>query len=79
MVRGILKTDGQVVGYLCRVAILLFEYGRSSTRRILEAQTDLVSAQNNYTEALVNFGIATLEFYRDAGVLQVKPDGMWEL
>jgi outer membrane protein TolC len=62
-----------------RVAELLLQFGRASTRRILEAQSDLVSAQNDRTDALVNFAVATLEFYRDTGELQVKPDGMWKL
>lgn len=62
-----------------RVANLLLDYGRTSTRRILEAQSDVISAYNYRTDALINFAIATLEFYRDTGVLQVKPDGMWEL
>lgn len=62
-----------------RVAELLLKYGRASTRRILEAQSDLVSARNDRTDALVNFAVATLDFYRDTGELQVKPDGMWKL
>jgi outer membrane protein TolC len=57
---------------------LLLQYGRASSRRILNAQDDLYDAQNASTEALVNFTIATLNFYRDTGVLQVRPDGMWQ-
>lgn len=57
---------------------LLLKYGRASSRRVLNAQGALFDAQNAATEALVNYAIATLNFYRDTGVLQVRPDGMWE-
>jgi len=56
---------------------LLVQYGRASTRRVLNAQDALFDAQNAATEALVDYAIATLNFYRDTGVLQVRPDGMW--
>lgn len=57
---------------------LLMQYGRASSRRVLRAQEDLFEAQNAATQALVDYTIATLNFYRDTGVLQVRPDGMWE-
>ncbi len=57
--------------------MLLMQYSRASSRRVLDAQKDLFRSQNAATEALVNFTIATLKFYRDTGVLQVQPDGMW--
>ncbi len=56
---------------------LLMQYGRASGRRVLDAQKDMFRAQNAATEALVNYTVATLNFYRDTGVLQVRPDGMW--
>ena len=58
--------------------LLLMQYGRASSRRVLNAQQDLFDAQNAATEALTNHAIAMLSFYRDTGVLQVKPDGMWK-
>ncbi len=58
--------------------LLLLQYGRANSRRVLNAQADLFSAQNAATESLVGHTVATLNFYRDAGVLQVHPDGMWE-
>jgi len=58
-------------------ALLLVQYGRASSRRVLNAQNDLFDAQNAATEALVGHAIATLNFYRDTGILQVRPDGMW--
>ena len=58
-------------------ALLLVQYGRATSRRVLNAQNDFFDAQNAATEALVGHTIATLNFYRDTGVLQVHPDGMW--
>jgi outer membrane protein TolC len=57
--------------------LLLVQYGRANTRRVLNAQNDLFNAQNAATEARVDYTVATLNFYRDTGVLQVRPDGMW--
>ena len=58
---------------------LLLQYGKTSSRRVLQAQRDLFDAQIAAAQALVDYKIATLSFYRDTGVLQVRPDGMWEL
>jgi len=58
--------------------LTLLEYGRASSRRVLNAQNNLIDAQDAATEALVDFSIASLNFYRDTGVLYVRPDGMWE-
>ena len=57
---------------------LLLQYGRASSRRILNAQDALFDSKNAATEALVNYAIATLNFYCSTGVLHVRPDGMWE-
>jgi len=57
---------------------LLLEYGRGTIRLLLETNDDLVNAQNNVTGALVSHTIAKMRFFRDVGILQVKPDGMWE-
>jgi hypothetical protein len=59
--------------------LLLLQYRRTNSRRVLRAQRDYFDAQNIATEALVNYTIATLNFYRDTGVIQVRPDGMWQL
>ena len=56
---------------------LLLQAGRSTTRDLLESQDALLQAQNNLTAALVDHAIAKLSFFRDVGILQVKPDGMW--
>jgi len=61
------------------VSPLLWEAQRANTRDLLEAQDALQRARNSLTAALVDHTIAKLTFFRDIGVLQVKPDGMWEI
>lgn len=58
---------------------LLLQYGQTSSRRVLDAQNALFDAQNAASQALLDYTIATLSFYRDTGALQVLPDGMWKL
>lgn len=57
---------------------MLLDAGRITVRLLLDSQNALLEAQNNYTRALVSHTIAKLNFFRDIGVLQVRPDGMWE-
>lgn len=57
---------------------VLLRYGRTSSRRVLSAQQDLYGVKNALADAMTDYAIATLNFYRDTGVLQVRPDGMWE-
>lgn len=56
----------------------LLQEGRATTRQYLFAQEDLLQAQNSKTSALVEFTLAKLNFYRDIGLLQVRPDGLWQ-
>lgn len=56
---------------------MLLEAGRATTRDLLESQDALLEAQNSVTDALVAHSIAKLSFFRDVGILQVRPDGMW--
>ena len=56
----------------------LLQAGRVTTRDLLDSQDALLEAQNSMTAALVDHAIAKLSFFRDIGVLQVRPDGMWE-
>jgi len=58
---------------------LLLQHGKASSRRVLQAQSDLFEAQNEAGQALLDYTVATLNFYRDTGALQVLPDGMWKL
>ncbi len=57
----------------------LLSYARVSSRRVLSALEQLHDARNETADALTDYAIATLEFYRDTEVLQIRPDGMWEL
>ena len=57
---------------------LSLQYGRGTVRLLLDSEDALVRAQNDVLGALVDHTIAKLSFFRDVGVLQVRPDGMWE-
>lgn len=56
---------------------LLLDAGRAQTRDLLDAQEDLVAAQDDLTNALISYRIAELELQRDMGILQVTEDGLW--
>lgn len=57
---------------------VLLDAGRVTTRILLLSQDSLLEAQNNVTRALIDHLDAKLSFYRDVGIMQVRPDGMWE-
>lgn len=57
---------------------MFLKTGRAQTRDLLDSQDALLEAQNELTDALVGHTIAKLNFFRDIGVLQVRPDGMWD-
>ena len=57
---------------------LSLQYGRGTVRLLLDSEDALVQAQNDVLGALVDHLIAKLSFFRDVGILQVRPDGMWE-
>jgi outer membrane protein TolC len=57
---------------------MLLEIGQSDVRLLLESEGALLEAQNDVIRALVSHAIAKLSFFRDIGILQVRPDGMWE-
>ena len=59
-----------------RSAQLKLEAGRSSTRDVLEAQEDLLSAQNAATSALIDFALARLRLYRDLELLDLDATGI---
>ena len=59
-------------------AKMLLKAGRATARDLLEAQSALLSAQNNTTSTLVDYAVSKLNFYRDIGILKVRPDGLWE-
>jgi outer membrane protein TolC len=57
---------------------LSLQYGRGTVRLLLDSEDALVQAQNDVLGALVDHMIAKMSFFRDIGILQVRPDGMWE-
>ncbi len=52
--------------------------GSGTVRQLLESEDSLLEARISLADALVRHTIAKLNFFSDIGVLQVKPDGMWE-
>jgi len=56
---------------------ILLDAGRATMRTYLDAQQDLLNAQNALTQALINHKVARLEFYRDIEMLTVDENGMW--
>ena len=56
---------------------LLTELGRGTARDLVDARTDLINARNQRTAALLQHTIARLQFWRDLGILYIKPDGQW--
>ncbi len=53
------------------------EAGRAQIRDFLDAQTDLVNAQNNLTTAVVNYRVNELRLQQDMDLLQVDEKGLW--
>ncbi|NIA17082.1 MAG: TolC family protein [Planctomycetes bacterium] len=51
---------------------------RAQIRDLLEAQADLLSAQNNLTAAIISYRIAELRLQRDMGVLKIDEKGLWK-
>ncbi|MBN2314785.1 MAG: TolC family protein [Sedimentisphaerales bacterium] len=72
------KTSLEVAKTRVESTTFLLQAGRVTTRDLLESQDALLSAQNDVTAVLVDYAIAKLSFFRDVGILQVRPDGMWE-
>ncbi len=57
---------------------MLLDLGQGTVRLLLDSEDALVQAQNQVVAALVDHTLSKLNFYSDIGILQVKPDGMWE-
>jgi outer membrane protein TolC len=75
-----LKTQSQAVALAQRrvdSTDKLLQAGRVAMRDVLDAQSSLVSAQNQLTSALVNYRVAELELQRDLGLLEVNQEGLW--
>ena len=57
---------------------MFFKAGRDvQIRDVLEAEEDLVSAQNELTSALVKYRVTELELQLDMDVLEVSKKGLW--
>lgn len=54
------------------------EVGRGTTIDLVDAQNDLTDAQNGLTAALIQHTLARLAYWRDMGILYIRPDGLWE-
>lgn len=61
-----------------RSSTLFLEAGRIQIRDLLEAQDDLLAAQNSLTSAVVSYRIAELALQRDLGLLRVNEKGLWQ-
>jgi outer membrane protein TolC len=61
-----------------RSSTLFVEAGRRQIRDLLEAQDDLLAAQNSLTSAVVSYRIAELALQRDLGLLSVNEKGLWQ-
>ena len=61
-----------------RSSTLFVEAGRRQIRDLLEAQDDLLAAQNSLTSAVVRYRIAELALQRDLGLLSVNEKGLWQ-
>jgi len=58
-------------------ASLNLEAGRAEIRDLLEAQEALLSSQNSFTAAMVNYRVAEIRMQSDLGILQVDGNGLW--
>ena len=56
---------------------LLAELGKGEARDLVDAQNDLVNAQNQRTATLVDHTLARLRLWRDLGILYINDDGSW--
>lgn len=60
-----------------RMSKIVLEAGRIQILDLLDAQDDLLSAQNRLTASVINYRLAELDLQRDMGLLQVDASGSW--
>jgi len=58
-------------------AQLDYENGRASNRDVIDAQVELLQAQNAYQQALVSAKISQLRLLQQIGRLETDPEGGW--
>ncbi|MDF7825146.1 TolC family protein [Pontiellaceae bacterium B12227] len=56
---------------------LLLKQGKAETRDLLDAEDDLLSAQNATTTALIDYTINRLNFWNEIERFEIDPKGMW--
>lgn len=57
--------------------LLRSELGQGEAKDLVDAQEDLVDAQNLLTGTLIDHTVARLRLWRDMGILYIKADGSW--
>jgi len=57
--------------------LLRSEIGEGDARDLVDAQEDLVDAQNQRTSTLIDHTLARLRLWRDMGILYIDEDGSW--
>lgn len=57
----------------------LLQVARANSRDVLDAQKDSLQAQQAFAESVFQYSAALLAFYRDTGILWVKPEGGWDI
>lgn len=58
-------------------ATVQYNLGKQTNQDVVDAETDLLAARNDYADAVAAFRIAILESRRDTGTLRVSADGSW--
>jgi outer membrane protein TolC len=56
---------------------LLSEIGQGQALDLVDAQEDLLSAENQLSSALIDHTVARLRLWRDLGILYINEDGSW--
>ena len=70
------KTEIALAERRVESAQLSLDAGRADTRDLLEAQEDLLSAQNSATRSLIDYALARLNLFRDMEILVVDSSGV---
>jgi len=71
------ETQVEVANRRLEEQILLAELGRGDAQDLVDAQNDLLSAQNQRTSTVVSHTLARLRLWRDMGILYIGEDGTW--
>jgi outer membrane protein TolC len=60
-----------------RAAQAQYDLGKITNQDVVDADTDLLAARNQYADAVAEYRNAILEFRRDTATLRVDDDGHW--